>query len=66
MSNPADVSLFGVLVRDVEPRAKDLNKRAKALGEGCPATTSIELRAIYLPENTICSLGKLVAKRKVG
>lgn len=60
-ANPHDVSLFGILVRDVEPKCEDLVSRAEGLAVGCPDRTSIELRAIYLPTNTI----GLLAQRAV-
>ena len=44
-----DVSLFGLLIRDVIPKREDLAGRTAALSEQCPAKTSIELRALYLP-----------------
>ena len=50
---PAEVSLFGILVRDTPPDARDLSTRAGNLAAGCPQQTSIELRAIYLPRDTI-------------
>jgi len=62
LANPADFSLFGVLVRDVEPKREDLASRAASLASACPAETSIELRAMYLPRKSINSL----AQRAVG
>jgi hypothetical protein len=64
LANPGDVSLFGVLVRDVEPKCEDLANPAGALADGCPAKTSIELRAMYLPENTINSLARLAVETR--
>lgn len=49
ISSPSDVSLFGMLIRDVTPRPEDLARRAQDLAEHCPNDTSIELRAMYLP-----------------
>jgi hypothetical protein len=67
LANFNDVSLFGVLVRDVEPKREDLERGAGDLASGCPAETSIELRAMYLPRNTINSLAKrAVAAREDG
>lgn len=57
LADSTDVSLFGVLVRDVEPKASDLRNRAETLAGGCPEQTSIELTAIYLPENSISGIG---------
>lgn len=67
LANPTDVSLFGVLVRDVEPKSQDLTHRAKALSVGCPAGTAIELRAIYLPRGSINTLSQRALRaREVG
>lgn len=55
-----DVALFGVLVRDVEPKPADLRARARDLAKDCPAKTSIELRAIYLPSGSIVNLPRAV------
>lgn len=49
LRDSADVDLFGILVREVEPKDVDLGSRAAALAAGCPAQTSVELRAIYVP-----------------
>ena len=56
LADPCDVSLFGILVRDVEPKREDLSSRAKVLAAKCSAETNIELRAIYLPAKSIDSL----------
>lgn len=64
LKNPADVALFGVLVRDVEPREADLKSRVDRLSDGCPAETSLELFAFYLPRGSIKTLGRR-AKRKL-
>jgi hypothetical protein len=66
LSDPSDVSLFGILVRDVEPKAKDLSKMAEELATACPAQTSIELRAIYLPLKTIGTLAERAERAKEG
>ncbi len=66
LANPADVSLFGVLVRDVEPKREDLASRAEALASGCSAETSIELRAMYLPEKSISTLVQRALKARKG
>jgi hypothetical protein len=62
LADSSDVSLFGVLIRDVKPKADDLRKRAEVLAGNCPSQTNIELRALYLPKNSI----KTLAKRLVG
>lgn len=66
LANPADVSLFGVLVRDVEPKREDLANRASDLAADCPAETGIELRAMYLPRKTINSLAQRAVKAREG
>lgn len=66
LADSTDVSLFGVLVRDVEPRTHDLRNRAEVLASGCPAQTSIELTAIYLPENSIPGIGNRALLGEVG
>lgn len=66
LNNAADISLFGVLVRDVVPKTEDLQSRAQMLARGCPSETSIELYALYLPHKSIDSLAKKVKPRKRG
>ena len=66
LSDPCDVSLFGILIRDVEPKPEDLARRAKDLAAGCPDTTSIELRAMYLPRKTINSLSERAVRARGG
>jgi len=62
LSNSMDVSLFGLLIRDVEPKAEDLKGRVETLANDCPAATSIELRALYLPLKAIENLPERLAK----
>lgn len=66
LANPSDVSLFGVLVRDVEPKREDLASRAGDLATGCPAETGIELRAMYLPKKSIETLAQRAVKAREG
>ena len=67
LHNNTDVSLFGILVRDVGPNENDLRERVDKLGKGCPIKMSIELMAIYLPPNSIKTLGtRTIAIRKGG
>jgi hypothetical protein len=66
LANSTDISLFGILVRDVEPKAEDLKNRAKELAVNCPSETSIELRAMYLPRNSIPSLAQLAVRAREG
>jgi len=65
-ANQADISLFGVLVRDVEPKQEDLASSAAALSVGCPIETSIELRAMYLPQKSISTLAQRAVKLREG
>ena len=62
LANPTDISLFGVLVRDVEPKQEDLASRAAKLSANCPTETSIELRAMYLPLKSISTLAQRTTK----
>jgi len=66
IADPGDVSLFGVLVRDVEPKREDLAGRVGSLAAGCPTGTSIELRAMYLPIKAISSLAQRAVKARGG
>ena len=66
LADPGDISLFGVLVRDVEPKREDLARRAGDLAGGCPAATTIELRAMYLPRKSINSLTQRAIKARGG
>lgn len=60
LANPTDVSLFGVLVRDVEPKKEDLSARATNLSAACPTATGIELRAMYCPSGSIAGFAQRV------
>lgn len=64
LANPCDFSLFGLLVRDVDAKCEDLATRARNLAASCPAETSIELRAMYLPRNSIRTLNKRAIKAR--
>jgi hypothetical protein len=57
-----DVSIFGVLVRDVTPHSDDLNARVQKLHKGCPQKMTVELLALYLPATSISRL-KATIKR---
>jgi hypothetical protein len=61
-----DVALFGCLIRDVGPNENDLSARVTTLSEGCPTQMSVELMAIYLPEDSIESLGKKMIEIRKG
>lgn len=56
LKDATDVSLFGFLIRDVEPNEKDWKTRWEALAKSCPTSTSILLCAIYLPPGAIATL----------
>jgi len=66
LADSSDVSLFGVLIRDVKPKREDLKKRTELLAANCPSQTSIELRALYLPRSAIKTLAKRAAKALEG
>nr|VFJ57561.1 MAG: hypothetical protein BECKDK2373C_GA0170839_106021 [Candidatus Kentron sp. DK] len=67
LKNKSDVQLFGVLVRDVEPRQDDVRVRVKKLAEGCPTGTDMEILALYLPNGSIGELSsKVLATRAEG
>jgi hypothetical protein len=52
-----DLVLYGLMIRDVEPKLDDLRIRVEKLSEGCPLGTEIELLAIYLPKGSVSLLG---------
>ena len=56
LAKDSDLSLFGFLVRDVDPKSEDLASRTALLAKNCPPDTSIALRALYLPSGSIPSL----------
>lgn len=62
LANPADVALFGVLIRDTSPNENDALARAKTLANGCPAATAIGIIVLYLPNKHIPKLPKQVAE----
>jgi hypothetical protein len=67
LSDNKDVSIFGVMVRDVKPHEDDLRARAGKLGNIGSHVMIIELLAIYLPIASIETLGsRLAAIRKGG
>lgn len=61
-----DVSVFGVLVRDVKPHSDDLNALVQKLHTGCPASMSVELLAIYLPAQSISQLRTTIKRPPQG
>lgn len=61
-----DVSLFGVLIRDVPPNHEDLRVRVSALGSSWPTGMRAQLLAVYLPGGRIETLGsKVIESRKI-
>lgn len=66
LANDSDVSLFGFLIRDVEPKADDLSSRSALLDRNCPPETSIELFAVYLPCGSIPTLAVKALAHKGG
>lgn len=55
-NDPDDVSLYGLLIRDVEPKKQDLAGRARSLSKNSPTATQVQLRAFYLPKKSIGTL----------
>lgn len=53
LGDSTDVSIFGVMIRDVPPDEADLRARSVSLARGCPANMVIELLAIYFPAGSI-------------
>lgn len=49
LRDPHDVSLFGALVRPLDPDQRDLSARCKALANGCHAPITVRLIALYIP-----------------
>lgn len=62
LKNHRDVSLFGVLIRDVDSKSEDLSGRSTSLAHDCPALTKLELRSYYLPKGNIEGIAKRAAK----
>jgi hypothetical protein len=62
LNDRSDVSLFGVLIRDVSPQQTDLGQRPHALAKNCPQSTSIELRVKYFPAKSISGFVAALAK----
>jgi len=56
MQDSADVAVFGVMIRDVEPNIGDLRARSRSLANGRPDAMVIELYAIYLPVGSIAGI----------
>ena len=54
--NDTDFKLYGVLIRDTEPNAKDLESCLYILDLNCPPTTQLELLGLYLPQSCLNNL----------
>ena len=64
ISDSTDVTIYGVLIRDVEPNPKDLHGPHQTLGKETPARTRLRLIAIYLPVESLSDIGARVVSRK--
>lgn len=60
LRNSCDVRIYGILIRDVIPHENDLRARVNNLERDCPASMGIELVALYLPPDSISTLGAQV------
>ncbi len=60
LRNTCEVSVFGLLVRDVNPHEDDLRVRVTKLANNCPAGMEIKLFALYLPAGSISGLSSAV------
>ena len=59
LNDQMDVSVFGVLVRDVLPDEQDLKRRVAQLSSGNRVPLRMEAIALYLPNGTIDRLPAL-------
>jgi hypothetical protein len=66
LKNSSDISVFGVMVRDVVPNQLDVHARVVALGSSCPESMAIRLFAIYLPQESINTLSSKVIQFREG
>lgn len=66
LKNSSDVQLYGLLIRDVPPDCRDLRVGVRKLSEHCPDRTRIELLALYLPEERIKGIGKVMVEKRTG
>ena len=66
LQNSSDVQLFGVLIRDVSPKAEDLRAQVQSLAQDRPTRTVIELLGIYLPKRSIQGIGSIVTAKRAG
>ena len=67
LKDSSDVQIYGVLVRDVKPDVRDIQKGVDELVDDCPEETCIEFLAVYIPCGEIANLGdKVVSRRSEG
>jgi hypothetical protein len=66
LNNDLDVSIFGLLIRDVTPNEDGLRTRVSKLEETCPESMSVDLIAFYLPDNGIEILRNKVVSASKG
>ncbi len=60
LKSDTNVRIFGFLVRDVEPKPKDLQKLVNDLAIDPPEDMVMKIFALYLPSGSIKNLGLLV------
>ncbi len=65
-NNSGDVSILGVMVRDVTPDVADLRARCNDLGNSCPGTMTATLVALYLPAGSINGIGNRINLTREG
>ena len=66
IQDAADVAVFGLMIRDVEPNERDLQARARNLANGLPDAMVVELYAFYLPSGSISGLGQQIRLSEEG
>ena len=64
ISDSTDVTIYGMLVRDVESNPKDLRGPHQALSQEAHARTRLRLIAIYLPVESLSDIEARLVSRK--
>lgn len=64
--NRDDITIFGFLVRDVEPNPKDIKKRVSDVAKNSRPQSDIEFVALYLPDMSISNLAVTVVTAHQG
>ena len=64
LKNSSDVQLYGVLIRDVEPRIVDMERSVDDLAGDCSEGAKIEFLAVYLPEDGIGSAADAAVRKR--